>query len=232
MSYEIIGNILKTSEFKVNFEHNIEKVILHNDIFIVLLNGINERGELRKDVVNNIYGLSSEGETIWRIEDPKNINSEIPLNTPETFTDIIEKSSGNFLAIARWKTRYIFDYKNGSMNYKTIGNMLKTASFEARFDLDVKEVILYNNTYIVLIGTNNMSESLENNIYGVNIHGEIIWRIQDPRVAYQNNNLDSVFVGVAQNSDGVFTARTFITAEYIFDYRTGVLLENKPVHFW
>ena len=52
INYEVIEKTLKADNFTVNFEHNIQDVILWDGIYTILLSIPNE-----VDEVDNIYGV-------------------------------------------------------------------------------------------------------------------------------------------------------------------------------
>lgn len=115
-NYEIINKTLKADDFTVHFEHNIQEVIFWEGIYIVLLSIPNEVNE-----VDNIYGVNSSGEVIWKIENP---TKAFKLNKNEQGYDYMALSiyvhmnmstEGVFIANTFFGMRNIFDYKTGKL---------------------------------------------------------------------------------------------------------------------
>lgn len=115
-NYEVINKTLKANNFIVEFKHNIQDVIFWDGIYIVLLSIPNEVNE-----VDNIYGVNSDGEVIWEIENP---TKAFKLNKKEQgynymalsiYVHMNVSAEGVFTANTYFGMRYIFDYKTGKI---------------------------------------------------------------------------------------------------------------------
>jgi len=116
MKYDIIGKTLKTQAFKIDFGEDIKNVIVHNNIFIVLLNPINNKGGIRHDVKNNVYGVSSVGEVIWQIQNPGALYPNLPWGADDTFVGIACRANGILTAVT-FGYVYALDCKTGKVEY-------------------------------------------------------------------------------------------------------------------
>ncbi|MCL1882279.1 MAG: hypothetical protein FWF81_00800 [Defluviitaleaceae bacterium] len=119
MDYEIRGATLKSQAFEITFEHDILKVLFHNNIFIVCINPNNVNGEVIRGIENNIYGLSLDGEIIWQIQDPREVYAKTYPNlhwsTYGAFFGVEQIPNGSFTAFA-WDARYNLDYLTGKVS--------------------------------------------------------------------------------------------------------------------
>jgi len=123
------------------------------------------------------------------------------------------------------------------MSYDIIGPTLKTQSFEISFEYDILQVIFYDDIFVVCLNPlknsrGSVIKGIENNVYGINPKGEIIWRIQDPREVYPDLQWHAygAFFEIGQRpaggyydhsgSRGSFYAVAF-SLHYHLDYRTG-----------
>lgn len=120
------------------------------------------------------------------------------------------------------------------LNYEIINRTLKTDDFTTNFEYNIQDVILWDEIYIVLLSIPNEVNEMDN-IYGVNIRGGIIWKIENPIKAFKLNKDEqgydylaaSIYVHMHMNAEGVFTANTFSGMRYVFDYKTGKLLKQE-----
>lgn len=117
--------------------------------------------------------------------------------------------------------------------YKVIDNKLFIDENECDFEYNIEDVKYQEGVYIVLL--NIPSEVNEaDNIYGVNELGEVIWRIENPIIAFNikpdeqgyNYYADSIYVGLFV-SEGKFSASTFFGMNYVFNFKTGKLISKK-----
>ncbi len=121
-NYEVAENSLITTNFKIDFEHNISNVIYWDDIYVVLLfipNNVNE--------TDNIYGINSKGEIVWRIQNPikafKIDKNEQGYNylSSSVYVHMHLDSDGIFTATTFFAMKYMFDYKTGKLLKKEYG---------------------------------------------------------------------------------------------------------------
>jgi len=119
------------------------------------------------------------------------------------------------------------------MKFEIVENLLKTEKFDIKFEYQITDVIYWDRVYVVLLSIPNEVDEIDN-IYGVGDNGNIIWRIENPIKAFkiaeneQGYNYFASSVYVAMNSDeGIFTGTTFFAMKYVFDYKTGKLIEKK-----
>lgn len=120
-----------------------------------------------------------------------------------------------------------------SLNYEVINKTLKTDDFTVKFEYNIQDVIFWDEIYIILLSIPNEVNEIDN-IYGVNLSGEVIWRIENPIRAFKLNKdeqgydymVTSIYVLMHLSTEGVFTANTFGGMRYIFDYKTGKLLKQ------
>ena len=125
MSYSVIGKKLRTLSFDLEFEFDIFKVIFYDNVYVVCLNLLDNSGccFIRK-VENAIYGVSVDGEIIWRIQDPKEFFGTFSTNTYNLFVSIGQRpdglgydrtgSNGSFYALT-FCSHYNFDHKTGKI---------------------------------------------------------------------------------------------------------------------
>jgi len=119
--------------------------------------------------------------------------------------------------------------------YKVIGNKLFIDENECAFEYDIEDVKYQEGIYIVLLNIPNEVNEVDN-IYGVNKLGEIIWRIENPIVAFNiksdeqgyNYYADSIYVGLFV-SESKFSASTFFGMNYDFNFKTGKLIGKKAL---
>lgn len=119
-------------------------------------------------------------------------------------------------------------------NYEVIEKTLKTDNFTVNFEHNIQDVILWDKIYIILLSIPNEVEEVDN-IYGVNLSGKVIWRIENPVKAFNLKEeeqgydymVSSIYVLMHLSAEGVFTANTFGGMRYIFDYKTGKLLKQE-----
>lgn len=118
-NYEVFGKKLKTKNFEVSFAQNIETVIWHDNVFVVLLSPTDENGSVMKELTNNVYGVNSQGEILWRIGESitptrpseLEIAEEIHID-PELFT-LIHLWPEGIKATTFFAMRYTLDHKTG-----------------------------------------------------------------------------------------------------------------------
>jgi len=121
-NFEIVKNTLKTNSFAINFAHNIADVKYWDGVYVVLLAIPNEINE-----TDNIYGIDSKGEVIWRIENPikafKVDKNEQGYNylASSVYVHMHLSSSGVFTANTFFAMKYTFDYKTGKLLKKESG---------------------------------------------------------------------------------------------------------------
>lgn len=122
-----------------------------------------------------------------------------------------------------------------SKGYTINGRNLETKHMKVHFNFNIKEVIFYNNIYVVLLDIPNNVNEIDN-IYGVNSQGNIIWRIENAKKAFPtkkigtaeyDNMTSSIYVGLQLSSNGEFIASTFFAIKYKFDYKTGKILKKE-----
>ncbi len=121
-----------------------------------------------------------------------------------------------------------------SSNYEIINKTLKTDDFTANFEHNIQDVIFWDGIYVILLSIPNEVNEVDN-IYGVNLCGEVIWRIENPIKAFKLSKdeqgydylASSIYVHLHMSAEGVFTANTFSGMRYIFDYKTGKLLKQE-----
>lgn len=119
MQYEILGKTLKTQAFEVNFDNNVSEVLFYNDIFIVLLSASNSNGGVNYDIKNNIYGITSTGEIIWQVQDPKEAYPNSSWDLYSIFFGIGQRPDGTFTA-ATFETVYTLEYKTGQLSNRIV----------------------------------------------------------------------------------------------------------------
>jgi len=125
-----------------------------------------------------------------------------------------------------------------SDKYKINDNKLELKSGVVDFNHNIKEVIFYNNIYIILLNIPNHIDEVDN-IYGVNSQGEIIWRIESPEIVFPVNELTeeyanmskSIYTAIHKQTNEEFVGHTFFAFKYKFDYKTGKLL-GKELGRW
>lgn len=119
------------------------------------------------------------------------------------------------------------------LNYEIINRTLKTDDFTTNFEYNIQDVIFWDEIYIVLLSIPNEVNEIDN-IYGVNLMGKIIWKIENPIKAFKLNKDEQgynylaacIYVHMNMSAEGVFTANTFSGMKYICDYKTGKLLKQ------
>jgi hypothetical protein len=123
--------------------------------------------------------------------------------------------------------------------FEIIKNKLITNEFEKNFEYDVKKVEYLDGIYIVLLDIPNDCNEIDN-IFGVDISGRAIWRIENPSISFPtektgnpefDNLTESVYVGLIVNQEKEIYAVTFWGIKYKFNYKTGKLIE-KEVSRW
>jgi len=117
--HEILNQTLKTQVFELDFDERIEKVIVHSDIFIVLLDPTDGRGRVRGCVKNNVYGVNSVGEIIWQIQSPENARPDSYGDDEGVFVGIGQLPDGNLTAIT-YVYVYRLDCNTGNITFLTV----------------------------------------------------------------------------------------------------------------
>ena len=114
MDYEIIENTLKTQIFEVCFDHDIQTVIRHNNVYVVLLGSQDINCKISRALRTNVYGVNSCGEIIWRIQDTRSFegNNNVDLSL---IIDIEKDKDGNLFAYTFTGTKYRFDSTTGKL---------------------------------------------------------------------------------------------------------------------
>ena len=122
------------------------------------------------------------------------------------------------------------------MDYEVLGQTLKTKTFEISFEYAIRYAIFYNDVFVICLSPmNSRGETIagiENNVYGVNPKGEIIWQIQDPREVYPDLpwHAYGTFFEIGQRPAGGYYDHTgpdgsfYVVAgsiHYHLDYLTG-----------
>lgn len=114
--YEIKKNELKTDRFTVEFDYKIAEVKYLDGIYVVLLDipvGIDE--------IDNIYGVASNGDVLWRVENPvKAFKLDKQTQSLEnyangTYVGINLDESGTLSGITFSAMKYTIDYKTGKL---------------------------------------------------------------------------------------------------------------------
>lgn len=119
--YEIFGKTLKTKTFEIGFDYNIEEVIFHDNVFVILLNAADENGKVMKEVVNNVYGVNPQGQIIWRIGEPtlptvtSEWDKEEENNIDSEMFTLIHLWPEGIKATTFFAKRYTLDHKTGRM---------------------------------------------------------------------------------------------------------------------
>jgi hypothetical protein len=122
LDYEIVENTLKLNGFAVDFKYQIADTKYWDGIYIVMLEIPNEINE-----TDNIYGVDSKGNVIWRIENPiKAFNvakNEQGYNylAASTYVHMHLGLNGDFTATTFFAIKYTFDYKTGKLLGKKAG---------------------------------------------------------------------------------------------------------------
>jgi len=125
------------------------------------------------------------------------------------------------------------------MNYKINNNILNVNNSNITFEYNIADVKIFENILIVRleIPFENAKENKGfDNIYGININGDIIWRIEKPIVAF---NLDessqgydyyfkSIYTEMNIGNENNFYVYTFSMC-YIINPQTGKIIGEKQV---
>ena len=72
------------------------------------------------------------------------------------------------------------------MNYEISGHSFTTNNFSIRFEHEIMSVHYYDGIYVVLLGHPNKVTPMDedDSIYGVDLEGNIVWRIENPTEAF------------------------------------------------
>ena len=115
-NFQISGNILKVDNFEISFDYEIGEVKYWDGVYVVFLSL--PRGAKE---VDNVYGVNSEGELIWRIENPV---QAFNLDESEQGYDYYASSiyvginltpTGVLSATTFFGMKYTFDHKTGKL---------------------------------------------------------------------------------------------------------------------
>ncbi|MCL2212440.1 MAG: hypothetical protein FWB93_01210 [Oscillospiraceae bacterium] len=123
--------------------------------------------------------------------------------------------------------------------YIVIKNVLETDAFSMSFDYEIGDVIFTKNMYIIRleipyeVAKDNMGFD---NIYGLNIKGEIIWQIEKPIDAFgltetsqgYDYYFKSVYNDMTLTDDNIFYVFTFSMC-YILDPQSGKIVGQKQM---
>jgi hypothetical protein len=114
--FEIKGATLKTKAFEVKFPFKIDEVLYHKGVFIVLLDTWRLPTEF-----NNIYGVSAQGEIVWRIEDSDIVYASFKTGTQIDFyfepvyVGMNHKEGDVFTTTTFGGISFDFDYQTGKL---------------------------------------------------------------------------------------------------------------------
>ena len=119
------------------------------------------------------------------------------------------------------------------MKYGIVEHSLETEKFKIGFEYKIADVKYWDEIFVVLLSIPNKVDEIDN-IYGVSVDGDIIWRIENPikafKITIQEQGYSyyrmSVYVDIQLNR-GVFTGTTFFGVKYTFNHKTGKLLTKK-----
>lgn len=115
-NYEVEKCELKTANFTVKFDYEIAKVEYLDGIYIVLLYipvGIDE--------VDNIYGVDSNGNVLWRVENPVKAFSlseddqGFMYSAKSIYVGLNLDEAGTLSGTTFFAMRYTIDYKTGKL---------------------------------------------------------------------------------------------------------------------
>lgn len=76
ISFNVHENLLMINDKCVNFKYKIYKAEEHENILIVLLEYKNNSNPM--EFTNALYGISSEGRILWKMEDVHNVLGNMP----------------------------------------------------------------------------------------------------------------------------------------------------------
>jgi len=115
---------------------------------------------------------------------------------------------------------------------------LKVNDCEIEFEHNIADVKYWDEIYVVLLDIPNDVDEVDN-IYGVDSHGKLLWRIENPIKAFNVSPNEqgysylasSIYVHMHLSSEGIFTANTFFAMKYTFDHRTGKLLKRESARW-
>ena len=119
------------------------------------------------------------------------------------------------------------------MNYEIVGCSLKTNEFIINFNYEIADVHFYDGIFVVLLTIPTKVNEIDN-IYGVDLKGNVAWRIENPIKAFDIENdeqgynyfASSTYISISMNK-GIFIGTTFFSMKYTFDYKTGELLKKE-----
>lgn len=100
-------NKLITSEFEVEFEHNIDKVEFINDIYLVLI----EIPKGSKEV-DNLFGVNLSGNIIWRVQSVSEV-FDISQNSPYVALKVINNQKAEVISF--FGIRFSVNISNGKL---------------------------------------------------------------------------------------------------------------------
>ena len=117
------------------------------------------------------------------------------------------------------------------MTYKILGNKLIINNNTVKFDFEINSVISKEDIYIVLLDI-PIDVNETDNIYGVNVEGEIIWQVENPTISFSISPdtqgykyySNSIYVQLSMNDEKIY-ANTFSGLQYNINYKTGKLHE-------
>lgn len=115
MNYRFLGKTLITNMFEISFEHNINKVILHDGVFVTELSILDANGMTISGIERNIYGVSLSGEIVWRIPNPSMFFSIAEPGWDSIFYNCKHYSESTFSATTPGELECIFDYRTGTL---------------------------------------------------------------------------------------------------------------------
>ncbi len=102
--------------------------------------------------------------------------------------------------------------------YEYNQNSLIIGSNHIDFSFDIRDVIKYEDYYIVLLDIPTDKKDL-NNIYCLDKKGKMVWQVEDINKIYpRRNNLPYEQMGI---KDGVIYASDFYGRNYSIDFKTG-----------
>jgi hypothetical protein len=124
------------------------------------------------------------------------------------------------------------------LNYDTIGNILKTDNFIINFDYIIADVKYLDGIFVVLLSIPNEVNETDN-IYGIDLNGDKIWKIENPIKAFNVNKYEqgynylalSTYTLTHLSQNGIFTATTFFAMKYTFDHKTGKLTKSESTRW-
>ena len=240
----------KYNAFSITFEYDIEKVTQYDTIFIVILSKLFTEKNFIPYFGTNVYGVCRiKGEIIWNIQSPREFYANATCENDDNFANVfLEQCNGNliFYAVTYSALKCSFDYKTGKlydcerhsyMFYKDVLKSYRPQLFELCFNHEIEKAIKHNEMFVVLLSScyhnsGRVRNDINNNVYGVNSSGKIIWRIQDPRQLHcKFDARPTLYTSIERYDDNIFYATCFDEIQYMFDYRTGKLLGFRQLRF-